>query len=298
MDANGIYAHVLYPNLVGFEGHALMALEDRELALAVIRAYNDYLVEFASVAPERFVLMANVPYWDVDASVAELTRCAELGHRGVVWAATLGKHGLPHYSDPYWDRFYAAAQDLGMSINFHVGVGKTSDELDVAANRVSGKPQDRAQRTEVSALFFLSNASTIAHVILSGLCDRFPRLNFVSVESGYGYVPFLLEGLDWQWMNTRGPEPTPPNRLLPSEYFRRQIYSMFWFEETSLPLLGLYPDNVMFETDYPHKTSLAPGEGSASKSPQFYIERAIEVAGEDTMRKVLHDNAARVYRID
>ena len=137
--------------------------------------------------------------------------------------------------------------------------------------------------------------STITDLIMSGLCERFPRLNFVSVESGFGWIPFLLDGLDWQWKNYDGPRVL--GRLLPSEYFRRQIYGMFWFEESTLPLFEKFADNVMFETDFPHTTSLSPGAGSASPSPSFVIDRAREALDAVTFEKVMYANAARVYGI-
>ena len=191
-----------------------------------MRTYNDYVSEFASFAPERFVVLTTMPFWDLDASVAELRRCHAMGHRGVLWAATLDKHGLPDFPDPHWDPLYAVAQDLGMSINFHVGVGNTAEEIDQAMNREDYDPAFNAARSSMS---FVGNARTLGTLLTSGVCDRFPRLNFVSVESGFGYVPFLLDALDWQWLGT-GARDRYPERLLPSEYFRRQVYAMFWFE--------------------------------------------------------------------
>ena len=75
----------------------------------------------------------------------------------------------------------------------------------------------------------MSNSNAIVDLCLSGLLERFPRLNFVSVESGFGYVPYLLETMDWQWLNT-GAARSYPDRMMPSEYFRRQVYATFWFE--------------------------------------------------------------------
>lgn len=294
MDANGIFAQVLYPNVIAFEGHAFLALDDEELKLACVRTYNDYQTEFASIAPERFIRMAMLPFWDLDESVKELRRCHEMGHRGMLWAATLEKHGLPDFSDRHWDPLYAAAQDLGMSVNFHVGVGNTADEIAQAVNRDGFDPAFNAAR---SAMGFISNARTLATLLTSGMCDRFPNLNFVSVESGFGYIPFLLESLDWQWKGS-GALRRYPDRLLPSEYFRRQVYSMFWFEKDSLELLPKYADNVMFETDFPHPTSLYPGPASYAPSPAEAIARDTEIVGVDVMRKVLYDNAARVYHLD
>ena len=86
--------------------------------------------------------------------------------------------------------------------------------------------------------------------------------------------------------------------LLPSEYFKRQIYTMFWFEESSLRMMDLYSDNVMFETDFPHTTSLSPGPGSASPSPKVIIDRAREALDSETFAKVMFGNAARVYHLD
>jgi predicted TIM-barrel fold metal-dependent hydrolase len=294
MDRYGIYAQVLYPNVIAFEGHAFMALSDEELKLACVRTYNDYQAEFASVAPERFVTLAVLPFWDIEASVAELGRCHRTGHRGVLWAATLDKHSLPDFTDPHWDPVYGLAQELGMSINFHVGVGNTAEEIEQAMNRDGYDPAFNAARSSMS---FLSNARTIGTLLTSGVCDRFPRLDFVSVESGFGYIPFLLDSLDWQWVNANGPA-RYPDRLRPSEYFRRQVYSMFWFERECLELLPRYQDNVMFETDFPHPTCLCPGPASAAPSPTEVIERDTAIVGPAVMRKVLQDNACRVYHID
>src|SRR5207248_748306 len=101
--------------------------------------------------------------------------------------------------------------------------------------------------------------------------DRFPRLKLVSVESGFGHVPFYLEALDWEWLTFGNTSP-----LLPSEYFRRQCYGTFWFERTTLPLLAAYPDNFMFSTDYPHATSLSPGPASPADVPAEHVAHAFE----------------------
>jgi predicted TIM-barrel fold metal-dependent hydrolase len=292
MDSQGIFAQVIYPNFVAFEGHAIMALEDKDLQLQLIRTYNDYLVEWAEPAPGRFVLLASLPFWDIDESIAEMRRCREKGFRGVIWAATLNRHGLPQFYDPYWDRFYAAAQDLGMSINFHVGVGYTEEDADTAVN-AKDDVGDVVYRTSIG---FQSNARTMAKLIMYGVCHRFPRLPFVSVESGFGFVPFLIEALDWQWKHVNGPA-RMPDRLLPSEYFRRQIYTMFWFEQSTLAQLPEWADNVMFETDFPHNTCLIPGSAVAP-GPKELIDQHLARFGDELMSKVLYKNAARVYELD
>ncbi|MCU1401533.1 MAG: amidohydrolase 2 [Acidimicrobiales bacterium] len=300
MDEHGIQMQVLYPNIVALEGHAIMSLSDPELKLACVRASNDHMTDFCNAVPNRFVPLACVPFWDIEESIKEMERCAGLGHKGVVWAATLTKHGLPGTTSKYWDRFYGAAQDLGMSINFHVGVGYTEEEIGIASQRIAKvDPLDQAtDQVRRTAMSFMANGRTVAGIIMSGLCDRFPDLDFVSVESGFGYFPYLIEALDWQWRNTGDYHNIFKERLLPSEYFRRQVYTMFWFEETTLPLLQVFPDNVMFETDFPHPTSLTPGPGTVSPNPADLVQRHIGTYGAELMKKVLWDNAARVYHVD
>jgi predicted TIM-barrel fold metal-dependent hydrolase len=87
-------------------------------------------------------------------------------------------------------------------------------------------------------------------------------------------------------------------KLLPSEYFARQCFGAFWFESTTLPLLGLYPDSFLFSTDYPHPTSVSPGPCSPSMPPREHIETHFQDVPEDVRAKVLSLNAARLYGVD
>ena len=133
-----------------------------------------------------------------------------------------------------------------------------------------------------------------------GICHRFPELEFVSVESGIGWIPFALDSLDWQWKNCGVHLEHPEYDLLPSEYFARQIYGCFWFErDTALfAIERLGADNVLFETDFPHPTSMSPGPATAAVAPDVYIDEVFGDLPDDTLRKILHDNAARVYHLD
>jgi predicted TIM-barrel fold metal-dependent hydrolase len=160
-----------------------------------------------------------------------------------------------------------------------------------------GKHADYAS---MGVLFFMSNAAALTQIICGGICHRFPKLNFILVESGLGWLPFALASLDWQWVNCGVPKEHPEYKLLPSEYFKRQIYGSFWFErETLAPAIAaLGADNVLFETDFPHPTSMSPGPATSAKSPGEYIEAVFKDLPEDSVRKILHDNAARIYHID
>jgi predicted TIM-barrel fold metal-dependent hydrolase len=293
MDEYGIFAQVLYPNLIGFESPLFVGL-GTELALECVRAYNDFITDFSSVDPRRLIPIAMLPYWDVDAALIEMKRIKEKGHRGVLFANKYEMIGLPNFADTHWDPIYAAAQEMELSINFHVGFSqsKTGSAANMSQMLANFDPRAAARGT---ALGLMTNADSIAMIITSGLCDRFPKLDFVSVESGFGFIPYLLESLDWHWKGYGAHIKSP---MLPSEYFRRQCYGSFWFEKTTLPLLSEYPDNFMFETDYPHPTSMSPGPASPAELPSIHIEKSFVNVPKDVTRKALHDNAARVYHLN
>jgi predicted TIM-barrel fold metal-dependent hydrolase len=215
-----------------------------------------------------------------------------MGHRGINFGVEMERLGFPPLKSGHWDPLLAAAQDLNLPITFHIGfqvsTKRTSEE------RRAQAITDPVEGAKQSALLFAGNMNGIAEVIMGGICARFPRLKFVSVESGYGYVPFLLQALDWQFRNSSA-QSTRRDMLLPSEYFRRQMYATFWFEQGIDRQIDLYPDNVMFETDFPHPTSLSPGPGSHAKSPRETIAANLAALDEPTLRKVLHETATSVY---
>ena len=295
MDEYGIHAAVLYPNVSGFGAGRFSDLEDMELGLLLIQAYNDFLTDFASVAPDRYLPVAALPFWDIELSVAEMARCRAAGHRGVIFSQAPETFGQPRLSDPCWDRLWAAAQDLDMPINFHIGSGDTSN-----LEMLHESAGMHANFASFPVTFFTGNAKTVATLIGAGICHRFPRLKFVSVESGVGWLPFALEALDWMWGECNVAKEHPEYDLLPSEYFRRQIYGCFWFEHgpgltTAIELLGA--DNILYETDFPHPTSMSPGPTSNALPPRRFISDRLGHLPADVLRKLLHDNAAAVYQL-
>jgi predicted TIM-barrel fold metal-dependent hydrolase len=292
MDRYGLTAQVIYPNIIGFTARDFMAMEPA-LARECTRAYNDFIAEFCATDRKRLIPTAFAPFWDLEESVRELRRCRELGITALLFANQYERLGLPEFYDPYWDPIYAEAQELGMSINFHVGFADPEE----TGERITRQSYDpRSTACSLAFRMILSNAGAISYILTSGICDRFPRLNWVSVESGMGYVPMLLENLDWHWKGHGAHQRYP---ILPSEYFRRQCYGTFWFETTTLDLLNLYPDNFMFETDFPHPTSLVPGPASPALAPDEHIKKyLVGRLSPELLSKVLHDNAAKVYGLD
>ena len=142
----------------------------------------------------------------------------------------------------------------------------------------------------------LEQGERLGALLTSGLLERFPRLKLVSVETGFGYIPFYLEALDWHWkaygVDTAGAS------LLPSEYFKRQCHGTFWFERGTLELLHQYPDNFLFSTDYPHSTGGSPGPCSPAVQPAQYVLEAFAGIAPDVMAKAIFGNADRLYHID
>ena len=291
MDAEQLWANVLYPNVGGFGAGGFLKIGDPALVLECVRAYNDWLYEWCGANRRRLVPVMATPFWDVSAAVQEIERCAALGYRALLFCNQPQDHGQPSLRDPHWDPIWAAAQAAGMSVSFHVGGGDLGGQA-----MVSEHIGIKANFARISTLAFLDNGRCLADLILSGIPHRFPRLPLVSVENGVGWIPFVLEALDWQWKNNGVVKEHPEWELLPSEYFRRQIYASFWFEEDGVgKALELYPDNILFETDYPHPTCQAPGPASAGTHPRLYAERALAGVPEPVVAKVLQDTATTLY---
>ena len=293
LDDIGVYYQLLYPNILGFQSHVLLERLPPELAVECVRAYNDWLVEFCSADPRRLIPLAMLPFWDIDTSVVELQRCYELGHKGVLLSARYDSIGLPRLVDDHWEPLLGLAQELDLSINFHVGFLAFNDDDLLPVDQ--SKKLDYARSTTLS---LLGNAQNITEVVFSGVCHRYPDLKFVSVENGAGWLPYLVETMDWQWLGV-GAHQEYPERLMPSEYVRRQIYGMYWFEQDALRLvIDKLADNLMFETDFPHATSLSPGPASHSPNPRVVIERSLHGVSDEIAGKVLQHTATKLYHLE
>ncbi len=301
MDEEGIRAQVLYPNVGGFGSGRFLQLGEPELMLACVTAYNDFLTDWTRADPERLIAITALPFWDVDACLREIERCAARGHRGILFGSQPQTFGMPHLADRHWDPIWALAQEAGLAISFHIGSQEIAnlEDLDEIATPVAGGYEGfgvRGGLAKQSVMLFMDNVHCITDVIIGGVCHRFPRLQFVSVESGAGWIPFAIEALDWQWQNNGVAREHPEYELLPSEYFRRQISGCFWFEEAGArAAVEQYPDSFLYETDFPHVTSMSPGPQSVAEHPRDYAQRVWSDLPEDTARKVFHDNAARIY---
>jgi uncharacterized protein len=314
MDENGIYAQVLYPNGVGFSSNHIFAVDDLVQRQTVLTTYNDFLVDLQAESGGRLLPQAMLPIWDMDLTVKEATRLLDKGIRGFTLSdrpELLGLPELPHrYFDPMWDLLNQARAVT----NFHIGSGYRKEDLEALRGSRAADDEDpggaRATPPAVADLFwrsfgdqrrmvarscqgFMSNVRIIVNLCLSNLFDRYENLSIVSAESGIGWLPFILEALEFQFDETiTDPTELALQQRRPTEYFRDHIYAMFWFEKVAprklLEDIGI--DNVLVETDYPHPTCLYPGTRERLAAVTRDLPR-------DVLRRIMQDNAARIYRI-
>jgi len=291
MDDMGIWAMVMYPNVAGFGNQEFLKLEDPELMLACVEAYNDWQTDWAAADSRRLLPVTSIPFWDIEASVREVRRCAEKGHKGILFTGEPQAFGQPFMGDPHWDPLWQAAVDLGQPVSFHIGSGDMEDGL--AREKVAAYGR-MSTFTSGSVNVFLKNGFQLAELLLSGIFVRFPEVQFVSVESGVGWIPFALEALDYQFIGNNVFKEHPEFDRLPSEYFKTNVYACYWFEQVAprrlIDKIGV--DRIMFETDFPHPTSLFGDEVHER------IASGLGDSDDATRRKILWENGQKVYKVE
>ena len=290
MDSVGLWAVALYPNVGGFGNQAFMSIQDDELKIACVQAYNDFLFDWMEPDPRRFIPIVSLPFWDVDATVAEIERTAKLGAKGLLFTGEPQAHGQPHLGDPHWTRLWECAVAHDLPISFHLGNGQFTGNWTPEMIRDYGAGGVNA--LTAIGLFF-DNGKQLVDLLVSGVLAKHPELKFVSVESGIGFIPFLLESVDYAFEYGNLRKEKPHFTMKPSEYFRRQVYGCYFFEEHApqhlLEDIGV--DNVLFETDYPHPICLY---GNVREK----IDAGLAGKDAETRRKVLFDNAQKLYKVE
>jgi predicted TIM-barrel fold metal-dependent hydrolase len=284
MDSVGIRAQIAYGNLLGFGNQKGMGA-DEDLRLVTTQIYNDAMIDFQRETGDRVFPMALLPWWDIEASVAEAERCHAAGLRGVNTSPTPENYGFPVLADEHWSPLWEACEALHMPVNFHVGAA--FDSTAWFGTGVWPTHDANSKLVFGGAQMFTSNLQILCNIIVSGMLERFPKLNIVSVESGVGWVPFMLEALDYN-MRDNGVK----LNLMPSEIFARQIYACSWFERRHLvhSVRSVGVDNVLFQTDFPHPVCLYP------EPIKYLADVAAEFAPEERA-KVFGGNAARIYNL-
>jgi len=277
MDLDGVHAQMCFPSFPGFAGGVLFAIDDKPLALATLQAWNDFIIdEWCAYAPDRFIPMVMVPFWDVDESVAEIRRTAAKGAKSITFTEAPHRLGLPSFHGDHWDPLFAAAQDADLPLCLHFGSGGAPDTAPDANFAVA------------IALFGMNSQFTTVDLLLSPVFHKFPRLRVALSEGGIGWMPYVLERADYTWERHRWYTGVNTS-VRPSDLFREHIFGCFIADEAGIEVRNLIGiDNLMFESDYPHSDCNYP----ASRK---HLEESLRDVPDHEARKIAEDNARRVF---
>jgi predicted TIM-barrel fold metal-dependent hydrolase len=282
MDRDGVYAHVIFGPVTSIN------LEDVELRDACYRVYNDWLADYCSYNPDRLIGVPMLPEYP-ESAVEELRRIAA---KGVFKQANLqiavAKPGL---HDDRWEPFWNALEETGIVLSFHVVVFISGRGPNPAAGKVAGHL--------THAKSFISQfIDPFVDLFAWAILDRHPKVKIVIAESGVGWLPWLIEELDYRhWRVWEGKEYWETRgginiKTKPSELFKRQVFATFQESPTAMALIDFYgPDNLLWASDYPHPDSIWPNSRAA-------IDRQMGHLPDDVVRKLTFGNAAKLYGLD
>ena len=290
MDADGIYAQVLYPS-VTLTGARIYS-DERELQLACVRAYNEWIESFCKGSGGRLVPQAIMPTTGIDDTLAELDLAMKGAHRGAVLSAFPNGSLQPRAEDePFWSR----AQEARFPIAVHIG--------SFLKRQPPGGDSGRRETFWSGSLAFLSRAAwtkaggqtldVACDLLFSGIFQRFPGLRLVLVEANIGWIPTLLEQSDdmfrrYRWWTGAHQEMSQ----LPSQIFHRNFYATFMVDRAGIELRHrLNLDHIMWSTDYPHSGTDWPNSGVT-------IERVFHGVPKGEVRRMLRDNCVALYGLD
>ena len=283
MDIDGIDAQVTFATLPGLSGDRFMALDDKEYATALMRAYNDWLIdEWCAADPERLFGAAILPLYDLEESANEIRRVAERGMKCIALPSSpQGIPGVKGYPDAAWEPVWQAMTETGLPAEIHIVSG--GDDMRALASSGVG-------REIFVALAPSTNMVTVATLLFSGILLKYPDLKFISAESGIGWLPYFIERADYAHRKHRfwtGSKIDTP----PSELFRRSIFANFISDRAGVEgrhLIGI--ENIMIGTDYPHTDSSWP-------DTQNVIKEQMGDIPDDERHAILAGNAIRVFNL-
>jgi predicted TIM-barrel fold metal-dependent hydrolase len=288
MDANWTDASLCFPNVLPrFAGQAFLERPDKDLALACVRAYNDWMIDewCAGAGAGRLIPLTIVPLWDAHLAAAEVRRCAARGSHAVAFTENPQPLGLPsiHDRDRFWDPFFAACAETDTVVNMHIG----------SSSKMPATSPD-APFIVSSTLTFSNAMGSFCDYIFSGTLQRFPDLRIAYSEGQVGWAPYVIERADKLWAE-RGATgfgsalPDPP-----SSYVADRVFFCLFDDEVGLAnrdRVGMR--QLTFEVDYPHADSTFPHSRETAL-------RICDAAGLDDEERylLLRGNAIRAYRLD
>jgi predicted TIM-barrel fold metal-dependent hydrolase len=277
LDADGIQGSILFATFPRYCGQTFAEAKDKDLALDCVKAYNDWMIdEWCGTAPDRFIPMAIVPLWDPGLAAAEVRRAAGRGAKAISFSENPAPLGFPSYSTTHWDPVLSAVEEVDLPLCMHIG---SSSKMNV--------PSKDASPAVPIALCGVNSMSACVDMIFSGTFNRHPNLKIAMSEGGSGWVPYILERMDYTWERTRLELDV---HEAPSAVFRKHFWTCFISDNTALRLRDLIGvDKMMWECDYPHNDSNWP---DASK--RF----AEEFAGipADEAKKIGETNARELFK--
>lgn len=274
MDQDGISIMVMYPTAYLSIG----VIREIPFATAVTRAYNNWMHEFCQT-DERLKFVALIAPQDVDGAAKELRRAVqELGAVGAMLPTYIPNR--PDWSDKYYDPIYEQAEQLNTGLGFHatmhesIGAFRFNNFINV---HTMGHPVEQMM--------------SVCSVVVGGVLERFPKLRIAFLESGIGWVPFMMDRLDEE-IEKRGEDEAPWLRAKPSEYLTsgRCFFGVECGEKTipdAIRTMG--DDSLLYSSDFPH------WDGDWPHTVGTVMGR--EDLSETTKRKMLHDNVARFYNL-
>jgi len=282
LDEDRVDGEVLFPN-TPVQGGAF-PVNDAELELACVEAYNDAMAEYAQTS-DRYIPLALIPYrGPIEVVTAQVERAVRKGHGGIMMVAAPEKiKGAKPVTDRFWDPLWATCQELGVPINWHASAG-----VGIGLPRWTGY-DEREAHTASTGHNYMGPCQVLPALLFTGVFDRYPRLNWVLAETGAGWLPHLLEQCDHEWERLH--LWTEGVLTRPSDVFRRQVYVDFWFERSGIDLRNVIGvDRIMWESDLPHITTTYPESWT-------YVERSLAGLPQDDREKLLYRNLMSLYKL-
>ncbi|MGE0878324.1 MAG: amidohydrolase family protein [Acidimicrobiia bacterium] len=282
-DRDGIDAEIAFP---GRGGLLMFSSHDAEFVMAQCRVWNDWAWETYGAYNDRISPVAQIATKDVELAVAEVERTAAMGFRTLSFPMKpIHGPGEPreiNYNDPSYDRLWAAVEGTDLPMVFHIATGR--DPRTAKGNGGS------IINYSVHAL--APAAETVANLCASGVFERFPKLRFATIESGIGWVAWLLQVMDESYYKQQFLM-RPRLQEAPSYYYRRHGYATFQEDPPGLVLAREFDlmGNIMWANDYPHHEGTWPYSAAA-------IERTMSGLSDSERADVLGLTAAKFFGFD
>jgi uncharacterized protein len=281
MDRDGVEASLMFPPIFA------MQVGEPELRNACVQAYNDWAAEFGQAAPKRFFPVAMLSPVDPEAAKEEITRVAKLGFREANFL--VNDVTIDMYLKS-WDVFWDAAEETKIVVSYHVGGSVQSGTVRAAADAL--KPDQRQMTFDMG----LGNGATsffnpFVNLFNFGTLERHPKLKFCLAESAIGWIPFVVQEMDYRYRRQfeRKKVTEIPLKVMPSEIFKRQVWATFQTDLVGLHLIQFFGEgHVMWGSDYPHPDSTWPFSKEIIAKDSAHLP-------EEVKKKVYRENAAALY---